>query len=456
MIASTLLNKGIVRRIVYVCPNNIIKENVRKSFKKFGILLDLWRNATHKKNGGESKTADGCVILYQSIAGCAPTQRAICSREPTAVIFDEIHHLGDELRWGTNAEEAFEHAKAVVSFSGTPWRHDNRTIPFVEYETKESGLLVYRADHNYSLASAIVDGVCRRPTFDWMMAKLNLQAGSMRMPGVTFDKRFDDEIENFRLRECVKHGSLSREKILEEAIRVCRQEGRKMIVFVGGDTTAADTPTDDVLVHLPKTLKRLGVSSSEYEGVAAKAEGSKSAVHGFGSSKKLVLGTVNMVSEGVDIPELSCAVFLSSVTTAGAMLQRIGRVLRGDGTAPIFMFPHPAYVEFAKKIECDVSAEEFRRRKPTTLGNISGSGGDGDGDWRQRRRLSAEVIEAHVGGFTFCGRAYSEIERKKAESYARSMGSRVTHEILDMILQLKPDLRDESNASTTGRTSPVG
>jgi superfamily II DNA or RNA helicase len=57
-----------------------------------------------------------------------------------------------------------------------------------------------------------------------------------------------------------------------------------------------------------------------------------------------------MLSEGVDIPELQAALFLSTVTANLKTIQRIGRVLRGEGMALIAMFADPHYVQIASDI----------------------------------------------------------------------------------------------------------
>ena len=38
------------------------------------------------------------------------------------VVFDEVHHLGENASWGAAASEAFSSAKARLHLSGTPFR----------------------------------------------------------------------------------------------------------------------------------------------------------------------------------------------------------------------------------------------------------------------------------------------------------------------------------------------
>ena len=74
----------------------------------------------------------------------------------TLVIFDEIHHLGDDLTWGDAIRKAFNGATFRLAISGTPFRRDNNPIPFVKYESSTSV-----ADYVYGYSQAIYDKVCR-------------------------------------------------------------------------------------------------------------------------------------------------------------------------------------------------------------------------------------------------------------------------------------------------------
>tara|TARA_B100001057_G_scaffold464262_1_gene519266 strand:- start:31 stop:195 length:165 start_codon:yes stop_codon:yes gene_type:complete len=50
---------------------------------------------------------------------------------------DEFHHLADQLSWGDACGHAFEHAKITMPMSGTPFRCDGNTIPFVGYKEQD-------------------------------------------------------------------------------------------------------------------------------------------------------------------------------------------------------------------------------------------------------------------------------------------------------------------------------
>ena len=76
------------------------------------------------------------------------------------VIFDEIHHTGEHLSWGEAILRAFEHATSRLTLSGTPFRLDNRKIPFINFD-KGNAI----PDFSFTYGDAVRHGVCRPVLF---------------------------------------------------------------------------------------------------------------------------------------------------------------------------------------------------------------------------------------------------------------------------------------------------
>lgn len=358
-IASYILNRKVAERIVYVSPNRVIIDRAIETFNDFGIDLINWENG--KFPYGEPVSKDGLAMTYASLVHNTELQRKLC-RKPTALFLDEIHHLGDHFTWNGAAKDAYEDVvRTVIGFTGTPWRTDNREIPFVLYEAPTDGIKRYRPDASYTLGEAIRDKVCRRPCFIFLDAEVDIPFGKSRKV-VRF--RQDDgellslpeKLANRRLSGSVRRDTPSRGVALGRMIDECRRGGgfEKAIIFVGGDSSVAgQSGKDDAKHFLPAELVGLGIPRDKIVSVTCDDARAAAKIRDFGRSDKWILITIDMVSEGVDIPELKVALFLSTVTAGLKTIQRIGRVLRGEGHALIVMFEDPRYVETYREIEKD-------------------------------------------------------------------------------------------------------
>jgi superfamily II DNA or RNA helicase len=77
------------------------------------------------------------------------------------VIFDELHHAGDDRAWGDGIRLAFEGAARRLALSGTPFRSDTTSIPFVPYDDFGEA----RSDYEYGYGEALTDGGVVRPVY---------------------------------------------------------------------------------------------------------------------------------------------------------------------------------------------------------------------------------------------------------------------------------------------------
>lgn len=398
-IASFSLNRRIVDQIVIVCPNRSIRRRSQRVFRDlFGIDLAFFHASRHKD--GIPRTKQGYILTYAHLIQDPTLHRRICSPD-TLVIFDEIHHLGDCSGWGDAAVEAFGRVTQILALTGTPFRSDNQRIPFVTYvENADGSLLRFKAEppdgFSYPLGKAVAEGICRKPLFQFHDATVQLrttpESGELT---VTFkDKDVSETVASLRLRHAVRYGSVGRSGMLKVALDRCREEGRKVIVFLGGDTEGDHTPTTDATEFLPSELRELGITDNEFEIVTGEDDEAQDKIEKFGLSKKWILISINMVSEGTDIPELSAAIFLTSITAKQTTLQRVGRVLRLMGetdpfkAALIFMYEDPNLLELADEIE-----DEIRREVKIAKARKVAEGGQSDEDEDRRRRAEGNCID---------------------------------------------------------------
>jgi superfamily II DNA or RNA helicase len=375
LLACHHLNRRLSSLIVIVVPNRSIR---RKTQSEFRHWFDIHLVTFHQRKCGDGipRQRQGYILTYAHLIQNPDLHHRICEHD-TLVIFDEVHHLGDEAGWGEAAKKAFGDVNHIISMSGTPWRGDNAPIPFVEYIKGDGKLLFFRAKddygYTYSLGQAIADRECRKPIFVYFKGTgltVEIRHGiDTGVKVVSFeDTGLSEKESSERLRGAVRYGSVPRKGLLADALAECKAEGRKVIVFLGGDTNNDMVPTEDAREYLPSELQELGYSDADWEIVTGDDAKAQDKIADFGTSSKWILISINMVSEGTDIPELSAAIFLTTVTAKQTMWQRIGRTLRKGGfkDAKLFMFGDPSYFEIANEIVGDVdkiTAEDSRLKE---------------------------------------------------------------------------------------------
>lgn len=360
--SSYILNARMAERVVYVCPNRTILADAIADFRRFGIHLVDWENG--KFPHGEPITMHGLAMTYASLNRQPNLQRKLCIHKPTLLCLDEFHHLGDTYAWCGAARDAFEgHVKVVMPFSGTPWRTDKKELPWMTTSREEDGMVLYAMDYSYPLGQCIADKVCRNPIFEFFGADVEIPT-SKGIKKVNFDTPLNRKHSGLRLAGAVRRGTPSRTEILRRAVERIEGPGHhKGIFFLGGDTSSRDgSAKHDASHHLPEELVKLGVDPRRIVFVTSDDPKSSRKIREFNDSEAAYLITIDMVSEGINIPRLDTAVFLSSVTAKLKTIQRIGRVLRNQGHAIVLAFRDPSYLQISQDIEDRVKFYEALRK----------------------------------------------------------------------------------------------
>src|SRR5262245_271956 len=182
-----LLETGKVQRVVIVTPTENLKYQWAKEAARVGIQLDP---EITNQDGHETTDFRGIVVTYHAVGKAPGVYKIACSRVPTLVILDEIHHAGkgEGLRWGDAIQDAFGIAAFRLSLSGTPFRRDSHPIPFVTYVTVD-GVTRSQADYPYDYGSALIKGDCRLVLFPHYEGTLN-----WTVDGIGHSASFADEL----------------------------------------------------------------------------------------------------------------------------------------------------------------------------------------------------------------------------------------------------------------------
>jgi superfamily II DNA or RNA helicase len=344
-LASELLRRRIVNRVVVVAPTEHLKTQWADAAARVGIRLDP---AFSNRHVAPARQYHGVAVTYAQVAVKASVHQRLTMDARTLVILDEVHHGGDALSWGDALREAYARATRRLLLSGTPFRSDTAPIPFVEYHPDPKGIRVSRSDYAYGYRRALEDGVVRPVIF-------LVYAGHMRWRTKT-----GDEME-------AHLGQDNTKDITSQAWRTALDPEGDWIPAV---LRSADRRLTEVREHVPdagglviatdQTAARayaaiLHEISGEAPTVVLSDEAEASSrIEEFSASTSRWMVAVRMVSEGVDVPRLAVGVYATSASTPLFFAQAIGRFVRArrrGETASVFLPNVPQLLALANEME---------------------------------------------------------------------------------------------------------
>ncbi len=302
-----------VRRVVVVAPTQHLKHQWAAAGDRLGLHLEPEWSA---RDGSLPGDVHGIVTTYQQVATSAAVLRTLAAG--SFVVLDELHHAGDDRVWGSAVLEAFEPATRRLALSGTPFRSDTSSIPFVEYHLDEA-----RPDFEYGYGEALVDRGVVRPVY---FPRVGGHMEWVDHVGETVSAAFDDELDrqraNQRLRTALSlEGDWLRSVLIDANSRL--NEIRRHHPDAAGLVIAIDQAHANGIAAILR--RSCGVNAT----VAVSDDplaSTKIARFAAGTDRWIV--AVRMVSEGVDIPRLRVGVFATNTTTELFFRQAVGRLVR--------------------------------------------------------------------------------------------------------------------------------
>lgn len=339
--AKSFLNAA-SRRLIIVAPTKNVQEQWRDEAKRVFNLELLSKDFSGHLQPG----FDGVVTTYQAVSQNADLFRRFCSKYACMAILDEIHHAGDKTTWGERIKHAFENSKRRLCLSGTPFRSDGKTIPFLTV----GGEGFYKIDFTYDYPRALQDGVIREVAFHRHGGSATGVVADETVEYHTDDQLDDDETAR-RLRWLLRDpdGTYTR-GFLEDA------HNRLVIVRrtnpnAGGLALCIDA---NHAVRIALMLEEVCGEAPDI--VVSDNDLATGSVKAFRKSSKMWIVAVRMVSEGVDIKRLMVLAYLTNTATELFFRQAVGRIVRSEGTdydtdAVCIIPDDPRLVEHATKIE---------------------------------------------------------------------------------------------------------
>lgn len=300
-------------RLVVVAPTQHLKVQWARNAAAFDLHLEPFWSAS---DGRLPPDMHGIVTTYQQVSTSARALRQIAGG--AFVIFDELHHAGDDRAWGDGIQHAFEVASRRLALSGTPFRSDTVAIPFVRYSSE-----VAQPDFEYGYGEALESGGVVRPVFfpridgemEWVAPDGSLQAAAFADP-------LDRARAGQRLRTALSLDGEWLPAVLRQA-----QDQLEAIRAVTPDAAGLVIATDQ------DHARGIGIMLRERFGVRATVvtsdDPSASArIAAFAAGDDPWIVAVRMVSEGVDIPRLHVGVYATTTTTELFFRQAVGRIVR--------------------------------------------------------------------------------------------------------------------------------
>lgn len=346
--AHEWLMAGNDRRVIVVVPTDNLRNQWQKeALTNFGLQLQTKEFGVNFKSG-----FTGAVTTYATVSSQTMLLKALCSRCPTMVIFDEIHHCGDNATYGIAVKEAFSNAKEKLLLSGTPWRTCGTMIPFVTYDG--NGMSV--SHYSYDYPSALNENVVR-----WLV--FHYDSGELHFP-------VDGRIEQFNLDITEEEASQRLGKLLQPdgefvSGQIVKAHARLMEIRKTVPDAAAMAACKDQwhAQAVAKTIERL--TGCVPHVVVSDDDISTGTVDSFRNARSEWIVSVRQVSEGTDIKRLQVLCYFTNWVTSIFFRQLIGRVSRfrdiDDFEGYVFLPSDPRLKQLATTI---MEAQQSAARSP--------------------------------------------------------------------------------------------
>ena len=365
-------------RVVIVVPTQHLKRQWAHAAEPFGLHLD---HGWAPGYGALPSDVHGIVVTYQQVASNPGALRPLV-RGAFAVL-DEIHHAGESRTWGDSVRTAFEHATHRLCLSGTPFRSDQNTIPFVTYDRD-----LAQPDYEYGYGDALRDGRVVRPVY---FPRINGHMEWTAPGGIDYAATFDDpltrELANQRLRTALDVEGEWLPAVLEQAqaqlMHLRSRDPRAAGLVIAMDQEHAR----GIARVMAERLRVVPVIATSDEPAASDK------ITGFVSGVAPWIVAVRMVSEGVDIPRLRVGVYATNTITDLFFRQAVGRLVRwveGGDRQNAYMF-----IPDDKRLRAFGAGIAEQRRHSLRRPDDDRDGGLGPE--RQPREEAAEKPEAEDG-----------------------------------------------------------
>jgi len=375
LVARTLIEQGIIDQVIICVPSKLLRNQMEDDARKVGLFLNRKRLEVLP---GEQ----GIVVTYAQIGHVhqesgqminAERLRKLCQEKPTMVIADEMHHLGMGYNWGDAFELAFnQHSVVRLMTSGTPFRSDQKQLPWVRYRDRMIDLSPPHAySYGYGLSkwndrySALGDKVVRDVVFHPWDGQVDFtirrhEGGAVVEESSFFHKMSDNIDEIYKdVLDPDTGAKLIDNKALRSQIKARRREAciecgtdkhphgtdyvrdqlvaanEKLVECRRAHPWAGGLIVCNSIAHADAVARALKHWTGEDSIVVHSEIGNDArAIREFRENRTVArtrwIVSVAKISEGVDIKHLRVCVYLTKIQAPLRWTQIIGRILRTE------------------------------------------------------------------------------------------------------------------------------
>ena len=236
----------------------------------------------------------------------------------------------------------------LLMLTGTPFRSDINPIPFVSYLPDDDGVPRSTADHSYTYADALRDGVVRPVLFLAYAGKMRWRTRAGDVESAELGSVMLKEVGQRAWRTALNPTGRWIPQVMQAADKRLT-EVRRFMPDAGGLVIASDHEHAKAYAEILQS-----VSGKKPTIVLSDDPKAGSKIEKFAESTKRWIVAVRMVSEGVDIPRLAVGVYATNTSTPLFFAQAVGRLVRArtrGETATIFLPSVPVLLAHAAEIE---------------------------------------------------------------------------------------------------------
>ncbi|MGI8394344.1 DEAD/DEAH box helicase [Leucobacter sp. W1038] len=345
-LAAILRANRTITQVIVVAPTEHLKSQWADAAARAGIRINP--NYANGDGLGYGGHYHGVAVTYAQVAMKPVQHRLLAEREDTLVILDEVHHGGDALSWGEAIRDAYGTARRRLSLTGTPFRSDDATIPFVEYSPQGHGSRISRTDYDYGYGRALADGVVRPVIFMVYAGEMRWQTSAGEEMQARLGEGNTKDITSQAWRTALDPAGEWIAKVLRAADRRLT-EVRHHIPDAGGLVIATDHASARAYASILQQI-----TGQEVALILSDDSGASERIDQFSAGDDRWMVAVRMVSEGVDVPRLAVGVYATSSSTPLFFAQAIGRFVRSrrrGEVASIFIPNVPTLMQLAAELE---------------------------------------------------------------------------------------------------------
>lgn len=350
-LAHGVLSRRWAKDLVVVCPTAHLRRQWQEAALRFGLQL----RTEIPPNARPDPAFHGAALTYQQLAA-DPARIHRLFPEPM-VLLDECHHAGEARAWGDALLLAFQQAPHVLNLSGTPFRSDGSSIPFINYG--EDGMS--SADYRYGYGDALEDGVVRPVFFVSVGGNVRWEKGG-EVQEHSFACAVKSELRSARLRAALDASGGWMNHTMEKAHR------RLLGIRQNGHASAAGLVLCMDQEHARATAKRLAVMTGRAPAIALSDDPDASRViSSFTEGTEPWVVAVKQISEGTDIPRIRVIVWATHTVAPLFFQQAVGRSVRvipslGQQEAYVYLPADPILLSHAKTLSAE-RTEALKKKK---------------------------------------------------------------------------------------------